>query len=102
MNKRKLKKKKKLNKKKNFLECIQLLDRLVAHGVIHRDPYDYNRILVYRSAGQDPVKNPEGWYSQNLMSAASELCDDKGNQKFLENVLLEEENKHGADESYGD
>lgn len=82
-------------------ECMQLLDTLVKNGIIHRDPDNANNILVYMKADE---LNPEGWYSQNLMSAAQDLLDDIDGQQFLrrelenrnidmvfENILLKED-----------
>ena len=70
----------------NFYQCIQLLDALVANDQIQQDPQNKQNILVYRSAGED---TPEGWYSQNLMSAASELANQPDEQKILLDRLQE-------------
>lgn len=70
-----------------FIECVQLLDKLVQKGYIQKDPNNKNNILVYREAG---TKYPEGWYSENLMSSASELASDIEGQKLLRNTLTQD------------
>lgn len=64
----------------NFCQCINLLSKLIKKGVLQKDPNNENNILVYRTAGCD---NPEGWYSQNILDAATELSMDEEGQKFL-------------------
>lgn len=65
-------------------ECMQLLDTLAENNIIHRDPDNPNNILVYMEADD---LNPEGWYSQNLMSAAQDLLDDIEGQQLLRREL---------------
>ena len=82
-----------MNQKLNFYQCIQLLSALAEKEIIQRDPENKNNILVYRSAG---TEYPEGFYSQNLLSTASELVDDEEGQviwsaswkKQLESLLI--------------
>ena len=64
----------------NFCQCINLLSKLIKKGILQKDPNNENNILVYRTAGCD---NPEGWYSQNILDAATELSKDEEGQKFL-------------------
>lgn len=64
----------------NFCQCINLLSKLIKKGILQEDPNNENNILVYRTAGCD---NPEGWYSQNILDAATELSMDEEGQKFL-------------------
>lgn len=83
-------------------ECIQLLDTLAENGIIHRDPQNRNNILVYivtprrgitsntsegSVAREKDSINPEGWFSQNLISAAEELLGDIDGQQFLRREL---------------
>lgn len=70
----------------NFIECVQLLDRLAKEGCIQRDPNNRNNILVYRSGGPE---KPAGWHSDNLMSVASEVVNNVDDQKFLRKTLAE-------------
>lgn len=64
----------------NFCQCINLLSKLIKKGILQKDPNNENNILVYRTAGCD---NPEGWCSQNILDAATELSMDEEGQKFL-------------------
>lgn len=70
----------------SYLECVGVLSALVKHNLIKRDPADSNSILVYRNSGSE---TPEGWYSQNIMSVASELADDLEGQRYLLGAVLE-------------
>lgn len=60
--------------KLTFCQCINLLSKLVECGLLEKDPNNENNILVYCTGGKE---NPEGWYSENILSAASELADDE-------------------------
>lgn len=64
----------------NFYNCIRLLDEATLCGLIQRDPIFPNNILVYRDAGEE---DPEGWYSENLMSIAQELAEDNEGQELI-------------------
>lgn len=77
---------KELDEPLTFYECIQLLNLCVKNSLIMQDEKDKNNILVYRSAGKFL---PEGWYTQNLMSAATELAEDVKGQNLLRTTLLE-------------
>lgn len=66
--------------KLTFCQCINLLSKLIECGLLEKDPSNENNILVYCTGGK---KNPEGWYSENILSAASELANDEEGQKFL-------------------
>ncbi len=70
-----------------YIECVQLLEKLVENGYIQKDPNNADNILVYRQAG---VENPEGWYTENLMSSASDLMRDEKGQKFLRETLAKD------------
>lgn len=73
----------------DYYNCVRLLERLVELDVIQRDPENKDNILVYRDAAEiDPSDRyapnwPEGWYSENLMSIASELTSDEEGQNYL-------------------
>lgn len=75
-----------MNQKLNFYQCIQLLSALVEKKIIQRDPENENNILVHRFAG---TEYPEGFYSENLLSTASELVDDDEGQSYLVSQLEE-------------
>lgn len=70
-----------------YIECVQLLEKLVENGYIKKDPNNADNILVYRQAG---AENPEGWYTENLMSSASDLMRDEKGQKFLRETLAKD------------
>lgn len=63
--------------KKTFLGLVYIINELLKAGVLQYDPENHDNMLVYRSAGEN---NPEGWYSQNILSAVSELFQDKKKQ----------------------
>lgn len=67
-----------------FWETVQMLETLVEAKLLSIDPNEPNNILIYRNAGED---NPEGWYSENIFSAASKLQQDIKSQEFLRNEL---------------
>lgn len=69
-----------------FIECLKLLEKLVQENLIPQDTNNPNNILVYRKAG---ANNPEGWYSENIHTAAQELLHDIKGQRYLLNVLSE-------------
>lgn len=75
------------NKPLNFYQCIQLLSSLVNKNIVQRDPNNANNILVYRNATND---FPEGFYSENLMTVASELVGDIEGQTYLVEQLEKE------------
>lgn len=67
-----------------FYECLQLLDVLIKHNIVLRDPNNKNNVIIYRKA---QGTNPEGWYSDNIHSVARELTHDIKGQKYLRKVL---------------
>lgn len=70
-----------------YIECVQLLEKLVENGYIQKDPNNADNILVYRQAG---AENPEGWYTENLMSSAGDLMRDEKGQRFLRETLAKD------------
>lgn len=70
-----------------YIECVQLLDKLVENGYIKKDPNNADNILVYHNAD---AENPEGWYAENLMSAAGDLMRDEEGQKILRETLAKD------------
>lgn len=71
----------------NFYQCIQLLSSLTEVGMICKGPYNPDNILVYRDKGEFL---PEGFYSENLLSTASELAEDYSAQQHLISSLEEQ------------
>ena len=70
-----------------YIECVQLLEKLVENGYIQKDPNNADNILVYHKAG---AENPEGWYTENLMNTASDLMRDEKGQRVLREALAKD------------
>lgn len=68
----------------DFQQCIQFVDTLIQKDLLQIDPDNKDNILVYREAG---MKSPEGWYSENILSIASELADDINDQQNMLKAL---------------
>lgn len=79
----------------NFMECEQLLSKLIEEKYILKDPNNENNMLVYRKAG---TTYPEGWYSENILSTASDLVNDLQGQKILRETLA----KNGIEMQFRD
>lgn len=71
----------------NFYQCIKLLDLCFANGVLRKDPNNTDNMLVYCTAGNPPEKYPKGWYSENILSVASELAADPKGQRVIMKAL---------------
>jgi len=56
-----------------FLKKLHLIRFCIENEIIMQDPNNKDNIIVYYSAGTD---NPEGWYSVNIFSAASDMDAD--------------------------
>ena len=69
-------------KQLDFFNCLRLLDTLIQHKLLKKDPTDcdQSRILVYRAASADC---PEGWYSENVHDTARKLAEAANGQAFL-------------------
>ena len=72
-----------------FSESCQFISSLVNSGLIKRDYREgyENNILIYRKAGKDEEKDPEGWYSEDFLETAKELFDNPESQKGLWEVI---------------
>lgn len=71
---------------KTFLGLMYIIDELLKTGILQYDPENHDNMLVYRSAGEN---NPEGWYSQNILSAVSELFQDKKQMDYVLSVAAD-------------
>ena len=76
---------KRLEQPLNFIETLQLLEKCIKNDIIKKDPNNKNNIFVYREKG---TKFPEGWYSENIHTAAQELMEDNDGQRFLREHLM--------------
>jgi len=56
-----------------FLKKLHLIKFCIENNIIMQDPNNKDNIIVYYSAG---TNNPEGWYSVNIHSAASDMDTD--------------------------
>lgn len=70
----------------NYYQCLRLLDACVVHGLIQQDVRCENNIIVYMMEGKN---NKEGYYSQNIFSAASDLLQSEDGQKCLMDAIKE-------------
>ena len=71
---------------KTFLGLMYIIDALLKAGILQYDPENHDNMLVYRSAGEN---SPEGWYSQNILSAVSELFQDKEQVDYILSVATD-------------
>ncbi len=72
--------------KKTFLGLVYIINELLKAGVLKYDPENRDNMLVYRSAGEN---SPEGWYSENILSAVSELFQDKEQMEYILSVAAD-------------
>lgn len=74
-----------------FEKCLNLLVEAVRLGLLQKDlnPDFPDNVLIYREQGNQPYENPEGWYSENIFTAAAELVDDKEGQEYIRNSIEE-------------
>lgn len=69
-----------------YIEAKKLVDLAVQHHVL--STHD-NGILVYRYAGSDPAKSPEGWYLEDPEDIYHEIMGDTEGQNALIDALKE-------------
>lgn len=68
-----------------YINARRLLLLCVAHGILHMD--ENGNIAIYREAGKDQARNPEGWYFENFENVCQELMQDKEGQRMLRESL---------------
>lgn len=71
---------------KTFLGLTYIINELLKIDVLQYDPENHDNMLIYRSASEN---NPEGWYSQNILSAVSELFQDKEQMDYVLSVAAD-------------
>ena len=69
-----------------FINVVEILDTGIKEGIFTRDPKNKDNMLVYMRETKD---HPEGWYSQNILSAASDLYNNIVAQKYILNLYNE-------------
>ena len=69
-----------------YIEAKKLVDLAVQHHVLNTQD---GGILVYRHAGSDPAKSPEGWYLEDPEDIYHEIMGDTEGQNALIDALKE-------------
>ena len=69
-----------------YIEAKKLVDLAVQHHVLNTQD---GGILVYRHAGSDPAKSPEGWYLEDPEDVYHEIMEDAEGQNALIAALKE-------------
>ena len=69
---------------KRYIDIVHELQDAIKYGYIILEPKNSNLMLVYRYAG---AKNPEGWYSEDILDVAQELYNDPKNYKEFRMAL---------------
>lgn len=75
---------------RTFLGLVYVVNELLKIDVLHYDPNNHDNMLIYYSGDG---KQPEGWYSANILSSVSELYHDEGQMNYVLSVATE----HGID-----
>lgn len=52
----------------------KIIHNAIKEELLWQDPNNQNNILVYRTADEN---SPEGWYSENILSVASDMTNNK-------------------------
>ncbi len=69
-----------------FLNAKRLITMAIEHGILQAKD---DKVLIYRDAGSDPEKYPEGWYAEDIDDISQELMDDEIGQLALTESLKE-------------
>lgn len=69
-----------------FLGMLYIVEDLLNKGLLQYDPNNKNNMLVYHSAG---TTSPEGWYSENIQSAVSDLFNTPDDRLYIINFARE-------------
>ena len=69
-----------------FLNAKRLVTMAIEHGILQTKD---DKVLIYRDAGSDPEKYPEGWYAEDIDDISQELMDDEIGQLALTESLKE-------------
>mgnify|MGYP001043843044 CR=1 FL=1 len=63
-----------------YINAKRLVDLAVKHHILHTKE---NRILVYREAGQNSLRYPEGWYLEDFDAVYQEVMRSSEAQETL-------------------
>lgn len=66
-----------------FIAMLWIVEELLNKEILLYDPTDKNRMLIYHTSG---TKYPEGWYSENIHEAVSELIQSKKDTEYIKGV----------------
>lgn len=69
-----------------YIEAKTLVDLAIQHDILQTQD---NCIAIYRLAGSDSEKYPEGWYLEEKESVYHDIMTDTEGQSVLTNALLE-------------
>lgn len=78
------------DKSENFILIVAEIRDAISNGLLRTDPYNSNNILVYRAAG---TSLPEAWYSENILSVASDLASNPSHYQDFHNAIVNAQNK---------
>lgn len=78
------------DKSETFIFIVAEIRDAISNGLLHTDPNNTNNILVYRAAGTD---NPEGLYSENILSVAGDLASNPSHYQGFHNAIVNAQNK---------
>ena len=78
------------DKSETFILIVAEIRDAISDGILHTDPNNTNNILVYRAVGTD---NPEGWYSENILSVAGDLASNPSHYQDFHNAIINAQNK---------
>lgn len=67
------------------VDAKNLVDTAIKYGILRTEEC----VAIYRAAGEDPVRNPEGWYLEPKESVYETIMRDKEGQQTLINALEE-------------
>lgn len=66
--------------KRTFLGLLYVVNEMLEKGIFQKDPNNQDNMLVYRAASPT---HPEGWYSENIHSAVSDLFHDTESMDYV-------------------
>lgn len=68
-----------------YIDAKNLVDTAIQYGILHTEEC----VAIYRNAGKNPARNPEGWYLEPRESVYETIMRDKEGQDTLINALKE-------------
>lgn len=68
-----------------YVDAKNLVDTAIKYGILRTEEC----VAIYRAAGKDPVRNPEGWYLEPKEDVYQTIMRDKEGQRTLIDTLEE-------------